>query len=93
MAKKHSKSIKVQFQWEIRFDVVILDLTIKGGMGGVETVQKLLKMDPQAKAVVSSGYSDDAVTADYLLHGFKASLKKPYNVDALKNLLDKLLVS
>ena len=94
---KHGQEALEKYQSAISvgnpFDVVILDLTIKGGMGGVETVQKLLKMDPQAKAVVSSGYSDDAVTADYLLHGFKASLKKPYNVDALKNLLDKLLVS
>jgi two-component system cell cycle sensor histidine kinase/response regulator CckA len=73
------------------FDVVILDLTIRGGMGGVETVQHLLKIDPNVKAIVSSGYSDDAATANYLTQGFKMSLKKPYNVDALKKALETVL--
>jgi PAS domain S-box-containing protein len=75
----------------IPFDIVILDLTIKGGMGGVETLQQLLKMNPQIKAVVSSGYSDDAVIANYLSQGFKASLKKPYNVDTLNDVLSTML--
>jgi PAS domain S-box-containing protein len=73
------------------FDLVILDLTIKGGMGGIETVQQMLKIDPKVRAVVSSGYSDDAASANYLSQGFKASLKKPYNVDTLKEVLIKVL--
>jgi two-component system cell cycle sensor histidine kinase/response regulator CckA len=73
------------------FDVVIMDLTIRGGMGGVETVGKLLEIDPDAKAVVSSGYSDDADLAEYRKHGFKAFLKKPYNVEELKSVLHSLL--
>ena len=77
----------------IPFDLVILDLTVRGSMGGVETVQQLLKMDPQVKAVVSSGYSDDASIADYMSQGFKASLKKPYDVDALREVLNKMLTS
>jgi two-component system, cell cycle sensor histidine kinase and response regulator CckA len=78
---------------EIPFDIVILDLTVRGGMGGVETVQQLLKMDPQVKAVVSSGYSDDAAIANYMSQGFRASLKKPYDVDALREVINKLLIS
>jgi PAS domain S-box-containing protein len=73
------------------FDVVILDLTIRGGMGGAETLQRLLKIDPGVKAVVSSGYSDDAIAAGYQEQGFKAFLKKPYNVDELQKVLDRLL--
>jgi PAS domain S-box-containing protein len=75
------------------FDIVILDLTIRGGMGGVETVQQLLKMDPQVKAVVSSGYSDDATISNYLSQGFKACLKKPYDIDALREVLNSILAS
>ncbi len=47
------------------FDAVILDLTVKGGMGGKETFKKLLKLDPQVKAIVSSGYSTDIVMTDF----------------------------
>jgi len=73
------------------FDIAILDLTIRGGMGGVETVKRLLEADPQVKAVVSSGYSDDAAIANYQEQGFKAVLKKPYSVDKLQDVLDSLM--
>jgi len=75
------------------FDIVILDLTIRGGMGGLETIQHLLKMDPQVKAIVSSGYSDDSAIANYISQGFKAFLKKPYDVNALGEILNKMLNS
>jgi PAS domain S-box-containing protein len=75
------------------FDIVILDLTVRGGMGGVETLQKLLEVDTRVKAVVSSGYSNDTVTAGFWKQGFKAFLKKPYNVDELENVLNRLLNS
>lgn len=92
---KHGQEALEKYQGAIAlgrpFDIVILDLTIRGGMGGVETVQELLKIDPQVKAVVSSGYSDDAATADYLSQGFKASLKKPYYVEALRNVISTML--
>ncbi len=73
------------------FDLVILDLTVRGGTGGVETIKKLREIDPAVKAVVSSGYSDDAAIASHLSLGFKASLKKPYNVDQLRRVLNSLL--
>ena len=72
-------------------DVVILDLTIRGGMGGVETLKNLIEIDPKVKAVVSSGYSKDSVVADYRSHGFFATLSKPYNITVLSDTLDALL--
>jgi PAS domain S-box-containing protein len=73
------------------FDVVILDLTIRGGMGGTDTLAALLRIDPAVKAVASSGYSDDAALADSRKHGFKAFLKKPYVIQQLGDVLDTLL--
>jgi two-component system, cell cycle sensor histidine kinase and response regulator CckA len=75
------------------FDVVILDLTIRGGMGGAETIQRLLKIDPGVKAIVSSGYSDDANMANFQEQGFKAVLKKPYDADQLQRVLNAVLAS
>ncbi len=66
------------------FHVVILDLTVRGGMGGKETVRRLLEMDPNVKAVVSSGYSDDPVMTDFPGYGFCAAVTKPYSMDDLK---------
>ncbi len=74
------------------YDVVILDLTIRGGMGGLETLRKLSEIDPDVKAVVSSGYSDDAALSNYRDQGFRAFLKKPYNLIDLQITLNSLLV-
>jgi two-component system, cell cycle sensor histidine kinase and response regulator CckA len=73
------------------FDVVILDLTIRGGMGGAETMRKLREVDPGVKAIVSSGYSDDTVVSNYRDHGFAAFLKKPYDLTSLQATLNGLL--
>jgi nitrogen-specific signal transduction histidine kinase/ActR/RegA family two-component response regulator len=62
------------------YDAVILDLTIKGGMGGQETIKELKKLDPNVKAIVSSGYSDNPVVADYKNYGFCEVVAKPYEV-------------
>ncbi len=75
----------------VPFDAVILDLTIRGGKGGEETIKELLKIDPGVKGIVSSGYSDDASMSNYIEKGFKAFLKKPYNLSELKNTLNSLL--
>ena len=64
-------------------DLVIIDLTIPGGMGGAETIKRLRIIDPDVRAIVSSGYSDDPVMANFRDHGFIACLKKPYQVDDL----------
>ena len=74
------------------YDIVILDLTIRGGMGGMEANERLLAINPDVKTVVSSGYSDNAMLSKYQLHGFQSCLKKPYGLEALKWTLDSLLV-
>ncbi|MFT5239084.1 MAG: two-component system cell cycle sensor histidine kinase/response regulator CckA [Kiritimatiellia bacterium] len=73
------------------FDVVILDLTIPGGMGGEETLAELYKVDPNVRALVSSGYSASSVFSGYESHGFVGSIAKPYNVRDLAAALSKAL--
>jgi PAS domain S-box-containing protein len=74
-----------------RFDIVILDLTVRGGMGGEETFRKLISLDPEVKAIVSSGYAESSVLSQYRTSGFKACLAKPYGMEALRNTLNGLL--
>jgi len=72
------------------FDVVIMDLTIPGGMGGEEAVKKLLEFDPHVKAVVSSGYSNDPIMANYKKFGFVNVLTKPYQIRELSRIIDSI---
>ncbi len=73
------------------FDLVIMDLTIPGGMGGREAVKRLLELDPRAQVVVSSGYSNDDVMANYQKYGFKGVLAKPFKLEELKRVLEEIL--
>ncbi len=73
------------------FKAVIMDLTIPGGMGGKEALQKLLKIDPEIKVIVSSGYSDDPIMTNYKQHGFKGVIAKPYRLTELSKTLNQLL--
>ncbi|HEY9073691.1 MAG TPA: ATP-binding protein, partial [Desulfobaccales bacterium] len=75
-----------------KFAAVILDLTVPGGMGGKETMEKLLKIDPQVKAIVSSGYSDDPIMADPKKYGFSEFIAKPYKVMDLNKILHDIIV-
>jgi len=68
-----------------------MDLTIPGGMGGKEAIQKLKHIDPDVKAIVSSGYSNDPVMADYINQGFSGVIIKPYRIDDLGRMLQKIL--
>ncbi len=72
------------------FDAVILDLTIKGGMGGKQTIEELLKIEPSVKAIVASGYSDDPVLSNCKEYGFCASLPKPSSKAKIIEALEKL---
>ena len=72
-------------------DVVVMDLTIPGGMGGKEAAQELLRIDPDAKLIVSSGYSTDPVMSDFRAHGFRAVISKPYRVEDLGETLRSVL--
>ncbi len=73
------------------YHAVILDLTVKGGMGGKDALRKLLYLNPNVKAIVSSGYSSDPAMSDCVGYGFKATLGKPYAMEQLKEVLDGIL--
>lgn len=75
----------------VPFDLVIMDLTIPGGMGGKDAIIKLLEADPKAKAIVSSGYSTDPIISDYVSHGFKGAVVKPYSVADLGKEVKRVL--
>ena len=73
------------------FDAVILDLTIPGGIGGKEVVQKLHEIDPDVKAIVSSGYSSDPILSEYKRYGFKGAVAKPYEIGELSDTVHKVI--
>lgn len=73
------------------FSAVIMDLTVPGGMGGKEAMKRLLEIDPDVRAIVSSGYSQDPVMANYREYGFAGVVAKPYQVDALAKTLGSIL--
>ncbi len=73
------------------FDAVILDLTVRGGMGGEEAIRHLIDIDPRVKAIVSSGYSDSPVMQNYGPYGFVATAAKPYSLSELSRVLDRVL--
>jgi len=73
------------------FNVVILDLTIPGGMGGEMTLKKLLEIDPAVIAVVSSGYADESVMSDYRRYGFKGMIAKPYTIEELRKSMQEVI--
>ena len=74
------------------YDAVIIDLTIPGGMGGGKTIRQLIELDPEVKAIVSSGYSNDPIMADFGHYGFKGVIAKPYRIRELSEVLHKVIV-
>ena len=84
---------KAAFESERPFDAVILDLTVPGGMGGKETLEKLLEIDPAVKAVVASGYCNDPVMARFAEHGFGTMVAKPFRINQLSKALYQVLES
>ena len=75
------------------FDVVITDLSVPGGMGGREAMTRLREIDPNVRAIVSSGYSNDPVMADFRSHGFAAVVPKPYRLEDLAEVVRRVLAS
>ncbi|WP_321369246.1 cache domain-containing protein [uncultured Desulfuromusa sp.] len=72
------------------YDLVIMDLTIPGGMGGKEAAEEILKVDPHARIIASSGYSTDPIMAKYWDYGFKGRLLKPFRLDDLTNEISRI---
>jgi len=73
------------------FDVVIMDLTVPGGMGGEKAIKELLKVDPHAKVIVSSGYANNPVMANFRKHGFSGVVGKPYRIQELGRALSEVI--
>jgi CheY-like chemotaxis protein/anti-sigma regulatory factor (Ser/Thr protein kinase) len=85
------RMVKQAKEAEKSYDAVILDLTVPGGMGGKEAIDKLLEIDPEIKAIVSSGYSDDPVLANFQEYGFKGMMPKPFESLSLSKVLHEVL--
>ena len=93
-AKNGSEAVELYrsaLEAKIPFDAVILDLTVRGGMGGKETLQKICQFDPHVKGIVSSGYSADPGITDFGKYGFKGVVAKPYTVEELSQELTRVL--
>ncbi|MEI6515731.1 MAG: PocR ligand-binding domain-containing protein [bacterium] len=73
------------------FDLVILDLTIPGSMGGTEVMKQFLSCQPKVRGIVSSGYAEDPVMSNYAEYGFKGILAKPYTESQLKEVVDRVM--
>ena len=74
------------------FQAVILDATVRGGLGGVATIERLRGMDPQVNAIICSGYSDEAALSEFLAYGFRGALPKPFTRNELADALQRSLV-
>ncbi len=70
---------------------LILDLSVPGGLGGMEATKKILEIDPSAKVIVSSGHTGAYEVKDYRAHGFAGAVMKPYDLDGLKQTLDEVI--
>jgi len=82
---KEAKEIKQPFH------AVILDLTVPGGMGGKETIKRLKEIDPNVKAIVSSGYLNDPIIFEFEQYGFKGALAKPYDILKLSETISRVM--
>ncbi len=85
--RKYQEALKAQQP----FKLVIMDLTIPNGMGGRETIQRLKEIDPAVRAIVSSGYSNDEIIAEYQKFGFQGYMAKPFRLKDLIEVLKRTL--
>lgn len=73
------------------FHALIIDLRIKNGMDGLETISRLIDIDPDVKAIVSSGSTDHPAMLNHELYGFRGVLPKPFLFENLRAELDKIM--
>ncbi len=76
-----------------RFRAVILDATVRGGLGGVETIARLRRIDPEVNAIICSGYADEAALSEFLSYGFRGALPKPFTRRELADALEKSIAA
>jgi len=76
-----------------QFQVVILDATVRGGMGGLATIERLRSLDPKVNAIICSGYSDEAALSEFLAYGFRGALPKPFTRSELADALQRTFES
>lgn len=94
-AENGSKALELYLKGKeqgMPFAAVLLDLTVPGGVGGLETIKKLLEIDRDVKAIVCSGYSNNQVMANYREYGFRGVLCKPFRLEELSNAMHELLM-
>jgi len=82
---------KEALQSDQPIDLVLLDLTIPGGVGGKDAMEQLLALDNKAQVIVSSGYSNDPIMANYTDYGFCAAIAKPYQLSDLAQTISQLI--
>jgi PAS domain S-box-containing protein len=75
------------------FHAVVMDLTVPGSMGGAEAMREILKIDPDARGIVSSGYSSDPVMANFEAHGFRGMVPKPYRIADFARTLREVMLN
>jgi len=73
------------------FSLVILDLTVKGGMGGKETIKALRKLDNKTKTIVMSGYSNDPIISNFRAYGFDGVIPKPFTISELSSVITDVI--
>jgi CheY-like chemotaxis protein len=73
------------------YDLIVLDLTVPGGMGGQEAMENILAINPEVKAIVSSGYVNDTIVHDYMEYGFSGVVAKPYTLEQFRKVIEKVL--
>ncbi|MBN1601289.1 MAG: PAS domain S-box protein [Chitinispirillaceae bacterium] len=83
------QAVKEHLEKNIKFKVIILDLTVHGGKGAIEIVDELRTIDPDTRIIVSSGYANDKVITDYQKYGFHAAITKPYTIENLADVLSR----
>ncbi len=94
-AKNATEALKLYKKAKIaddKFNLVLLDLTIPGEIGGKEALNLLFTIDPKVKAIASNGYSNDPIMSNYESYGFKSIIKKPFDLQELSNAINKALV-
>ncbi len=82
---------RIAFEQNKKYDIVIMDLTVPGGMGGEKLQIKLMEIDPHVKSIVSSGYSNDPVMSQYTEYGFRGIINKPYSIQNLNSVIEAVL--